>query len=172
MFILAAWGCQNPIIGRTATDEEMFGPQTMRLQPTFTEVKDWTGDKNPDGIEAVIELQDQFGDPARATGRMIFELYTYRFAAPDPKGERVGGPWVGSLMTKDEQVAQWNSAIRGYSFQLAQPKLSLDKNYVLTAEFELGQRRLFDQVVIEGRNAENKPFGRHSLKADEQQPSH
>jgi hypothetical protein len=172
LLVLAACGCQNPIIGRTASDEEMFGPQTLRLQPTFTEVKDWTSDKKPDGIEAVIELQDQFGDPARATGTVVFELYSYRFAAPDPKGERVGGPWVGSLVTKDEQVAQWNSAIRGYSFQLADPNLSLDKNYVLTAEFDLGKRRLFDQVVIEGRNADNKPYGRHSVKADDQPPSH
>jgi hypothetical protein len=172
LLFLIAMGCQNQMIGRTASDEEMFGPQTMRLQPTFTEVKDWTGDKKPDGIEAVVELEDQFGDPTRATGTVVFELYSYRFAAPDPKGERVAGPWIGSLLTKDEQVAQWNSAIRGYSFQLVDPTISGDKNYVLTAEFELGKRRLFDQIVMEGKNAETKSYGRHTVKADDQPPSH
>jgi hypothetical protein len=169
---LIAMGCQNQMIGRTDSDEEMFGPQTMRLQTTFTEVKDWTGDKKPDGIEAVIELEDQFGDPTRATGTVVFGLYNYRFAAPDPKGDRVAGPWVGSLLTKDQQVAQWDSAIRGYSFQLADPAISEEKNYVLTAEFELGKRRLFDQVVIEGKNAETKRYGRRNVQANDQQPSH
>ncbi len=169
---LTAWGCQGNSIGRSASDDEMFGPQSMRLHPTFTEIKDWTGDNKPDGIEAVIELQDQFGDTTRATGKVIFELYAYRYSAPDPKGERVGGPWVGSLLTRDEQIANWNSAIRGYSFELAQPNLSRERNYVLTAEFDLGGHRLFDQVVIEGNDPEKKSFGRHNVHAPEQTPSH
>lgn len=169
---LTIFGCQGSPIARRPADEQMFGPQSMRLHPTFTEIKDWTGDNKPDGIEAVVELQDQFGDTTRAIGKVIFELYGYRHSAPDPKGERVGGPWVGSLLTREEQIANWNSAIRGYSFQLAQPDLSRERNYVLTAEFDLGTRRLFDQVVIEGKNPDKKTFGRHSVRAPEQAPSH
>ena len=172
--IVALGGCQtHDLLHRSRPDETMFGPVSMRLHPTFTEVKDWTGDKKPDGIEAVVELQDQFGDPTRATGRVIFELYGYRFAAPDPKGIRVAGPWIGSLAGKDDQIAHWNSAIRGYSFQLAFPTVSKDRNYVLTAEFDLGDRgRLFDQVVIEGNNQNGKGAGRRPVHAPVQDPSH
>src|ERR1700712_2827317 len=60
---------------RDATDAALFGPAAMRIHPIFTQVKDWTGDGHADGIEALIELQDQFGDPTKASGRIIFELY-------------------------------------------------------------------------------------------------
>jgi hypothetical protein len=173
--VVVICGCQtHDLLSRSPADDEMFGPVSMRLHPTFTEVKDWTGDNKPDGIEAVVELQDQFGDTTRATGKVVFELYGYRFAAPDPKGERVGGPWIGALLTTDDQIARWNTAIRGYSFQLADPTISKDRSYVLTAEFDLGARgRLFDQVVIEGQNEKGKrAIGRRAVHAPEQTPSH
>jgi hypothetical protein len=169
MVMAALCGCQTHtnLLARTPADEEMFGPVSMRLHPTFTEIKDWTGDNKPDGIEAVVELDDQFGDPTRATGKVVFELYGYRFAAPDPKGMRLAGPWLGSLLTKDDQVAHWSSAIRGYSFQLVDPTVSKGRSYVLTAEFDLGSRgRLFDQVVIEGTGID-----RRAVHASPQDPS-
>jgi hypothetical protein len=172
LLALTVCGCEAVPIGRTASDEVMFGPQTMRLQPTFTQIKDWNGDKIPDGIDAIVELQDQFGDTTRATGRVIFELYGYRYAAPDPRGERIGGPWIGSLQTKEDQVAHWSSAIRGYSFQLAQLLLSRDRTYVLTAEFDLGTRRLFDQVVIQGKDFASKRHGQINVHAPPQAPTH
>jgi hypothetical protein len=150
----------------------MFGPQTMKVQPTFTKLKDWTGDKVPDGIDATVELQDQFGDTTRATGRVIFELYVYRFDAPDPRGLRIGGPWIGSLETKDDQVAHWSSAIRGYTFELEQPRLTRERTYVLTAEFDLGARHLFDQIIIQGADFEGKRHGSLTVHAPVQAPSH
>src|SRR4051812_4509644 len=38
---------------RSETDTQLFGPVSMRLHPIFTQVKDWTGDNKPDGIEAL-----------------------------------------------------------------------------------------------------------------------
>ena len=64
LLIASVAGCQGgdaPFM-RSEADAQLFGPVSMRLHPIFTQIKDWTGDGRPDGIEALIELQDQFGD--------------------------------------------------------------------------------------------------------------
>ena len=155
--LLATAGCANQILPeRTPRDGTMFGPTRMRIHPIFTQVKDWTGDGQPDGIEALIEFQDRFDDPTKASGRAVFELFEYRAYNPDPRGERVHSPWTGSLMTVDEQRARWNRTLSTYSFRLAFPNVSEGRNYVLAAGFDRtageGQAsRFFDRIVIEGR---------------------
>ena len=134
---------------RDANEQAMFGPATMRLHPTFTQVKDWTGDGKPDGIEAMVELQDQFGEPTRAAGKVIFELFQYRPYTPDPRGPRVTNPWVTTITTKEEQEARWNRALRAYTFELQFPQIRKGEGYVLTASFEHNGGRLFDQLILE-----------------------
>src|ERR1700761_8650492 len=97
---------------------EMFAPTSMRIHPIFTQLADIHHTGVPDGIEAQLEFDDQFGDPTKAAGKVLFELFTYRRAAPDPRGRRIGGPWVGSLATLAEQNARWNTTLRTYRFQL------------------------------------------------------
>lgn len=148
-------GCEGGRYARSAADAAMFGPQTVRIHPTFTRAKDWTGDGTPDGVEAVLELQDEFGEPTRATGRAMFEVYQYRPYHPDPRGKRHPQVWEWSLKSKPEQVAHWSRALRAYSF-----KIPLDpgrQTVVLAASFELagGTPRMFDQIILEpsGRTA-------------------
>lgn len=148
-------GCQPPDrkpYARDANEEAMFGPASMRLHPTFTQMKDWTGDNRPDGVEALVELQDQFGDPTRAAGKVIFELFEYRPHAPDPRGVRVVNPWVATLATKEEQEARWNRALRAYAFELQFPQVQPGKPYVLTASFEHDGGRLFDRLILEPKS--------------------
>lgn len=149
--LLLLGGCQtDQPRQRTADEAEMFGPASMRIHPIFTQISDWTGDGKPDGVEALIEFQDQFGDPTKSTGQVIFELYDYRRASPDPRGDRFVNPWVGSLKTIDDQRQHWNRTSRTYSFQLACPQIQSDRPYVLTAIFQLsGGGRFFDRVVLE-----------------------
>jgi hypothetical protein len=140
---------------RSETDTQLFGPVSMRLHPIFTQVKDWTGDGKPDGIEALVELQDQFGDPTKASGRVIFELFDYRPFSAERRGERVCNPWIGYLETLDEQRDRWNRTSRTYFFQLESPQIIPTKSYVLTAEFQLAAGgRFFDQIVLEGQKPE------------------
>jgi hypothetical protein len=82
--LAALTGCQSdaPFV-RSEADARLFGPVAMRLHPIFTQVKDWTGDNKPDGIEALIELQDQFGDPTKASGRVV--LRAVRISAIQPR---------------------------------------------------------------------------------------
>ncbi|MBC7783668.1 MAG: hypothetical protein H7144_07490 [Burkholderiales bacterium] len=156
-------GCSSdtaPSTTRTPVDAALFGPASMRLHPVFTQVHDWTGDGQADGVEAVIELQDQFGDPTKAAGRVIFELYTYRQLNPDPRGQRVAAPWDGRLDSMEDQRARWNRVNRAYIFQLALDTVRKDQDYVLAATFELaGGGRYFSTLILPGDRATPKPAG-------------
>ena len=151
-------GCQagDAPLARSEADVRLFGPVAMRLHPIFTQVKDWTGDGRADGIEALIELQDQFGDPTKASGRVVFELYDYQALNPERRGERVVNPWIGYLETLDEQRDRWNRTSRTYSFQLQYDQIRPNNTYVLTAQFQLsGGQRFFDRIILEGRRGDS-----------------
>jgi hypothetical protein len=151
--LLIGCGGKPPPAPRSANDAALFAPASMRIHPIFTQVRDWTGDNRPDGVEALLEFQDQFGDPTKASGTVIFELYDYRKGNVDPRGQRVVNPWVGTLQTLAEQQARWNRTSRTYYFQLEYPGIRADRNYVLTATFDTGATRFFDQIVLEGERA-------------------
>lgn len=153
--LLLLAGCQSSAPRpRDTAACEMFAPTSMRIHPIFTRVRDWTGDGKPDGIEALLEFQDQFSDPTKAMGTVIFELYDYRRGDPDPRGNRLANPWIGSLMTLGDQREHWNRTSRTYSFELAYPAVSLNQNYVLTAIFQRADGgRFFDRMVIEATSA-------------------
>jgi hypothetical protein len=141
---------------RDATDAVLFGPATMRLHPIFTSVKNWSGGPQPDGVEALLELQDQFGDPTKASGTVIFALYQFKKFDPDRRGILLA-EWVGDLTTLEAQRDRWNRTSRTYGFQLAVGGLTLDQNYLLTAEFQLANgSRLFNQLVIQQQITPNK----------------
>jgi hypothetical protein len=146
-FLLSS-GCESRY-RRTPADAEMFGPQSMRIHPTFTRPKDWTGDGRSDGIEAVVELQDEFGEPTRATGKVTFEVYAYRPYYPDPRGKRTPDVWQWTLATRAEQAAHWSRALRAYSFKI--PYDPGRGTVVLAGTFALagGTPRLFDQIILE-----------------------
>lgn len=148
--LLLLLGCESsPSRPRSLTDAALFGPAAMRIHPIFTQIKDWTNDEKPDGIEALVELQDQFGDPTKASGRLVFELFEYRPYEPDPRGQRLANPWVGDLDTLESQRERWNRTSRTYSFQLAMASIDPKKTYVLTATFELSNGgRFFDRIIL------------------------
>jgi hypothetical protein len=156
--LLAISSCQqNKPHPRDAAETAMFGPAAMRIHPIFTRIQDWTGDGKPDGIEALIEFQDQFYDPTKAMGTAIFELFEYRRGFPDPRGERLLNPWIGSLNTLEEQRQHWNRTSRTYTFQLTWAGIRRDRNYVLGATFELkGGGRFFDRMIIEAQDRPSK----------------
>lgn len=147
---LAAGGCERRVkgldMGKNAAG--IIGPVSIRIHPSFTQVKDWTGDGNPDGIEALLEVRDRWNEPIRATGRVLFELYDYRIGSPDPRGTRLVNPWAVSLATVEEQTARWDRVSRAYKFQLAYRQADPDRTYILTASFETEGGRLFDRLNL------------------------
>jgi hypothetical protein len=147
--LLSSISCNNKRalpMGKNA--EGIIGPVSIRVHPTFTQVKDWNGDNKPDGIETLLEVRDQWDEPIRATGKVIFELYDFRRGHPDPRGARLANPWVVSLATADDQAARWDRVSRSYKFQLAFPQIDRHKTYVLTASFETEGGRLFDRLTL------------------------
>jgi hypothetical protein len=126
----------------------IIGPVSIRIHPTFTQLKSWTGDDKPDGIEALLEVRDRWDEPIRGTGKVLFELYDYRHGYPDPRGNRIVNPWATSLATVEDQAARWDRVSRAYKFQLAFPQIDPKKTYILTASFETEGGRLFDRLTI------------------------
>jgi len=152
--LLLVAGCGSNLFHQkeTPADGASFKPVAMRLHPIFTGIKSWQGDAQPDGIEAELEFLDAFDDPAKAAGRVIFELFAYNNKSPDPRGNRLANPWVGSIGTIEEQRTRWNRTSRTYSFQLAFPAINPTETYVLTASFEpVGGSRLFSRTILRGR---------------------
>jgi hypothetical protein len=156
LFLLGAGcGVSGPA-ARTPDAAAMFAPVAMRIHPIFSEIKDWTGDDKPDGVEVNLEFEDQFGDPTKAAGTVVFELFAYRQYEPDPRGERVVNPWIGPLRTLADQQARWNRTSRTYAFQLEYPPIRVDRSYVLTATFNAGGTRFFDRIVLEATQPKSK----------------
>lgn len=147
--ILSVVGCAQPNLDEPNVNQDaLFGPTAMRIHPIFTQVRDFNNDGTPDGVEALLEFQDQFGDPTKAAGTVMFELFEYRKANPDPRGARVVNPWIGSMLTRQEQEARWNRTSRTYTFQLAYPSIQTTRNYVLTASFRSSTGERFDDRVV------------------------
>lgn len=155
-------GCAQPNTTRApANQQSLFGATAMRIHPIFSQFKDWTGDGQIDGVEVLLEFQDQFGDPTKAAGTAMFELYGYRRANPEPRGQRVLNPWIGSISTLEEQRARWNRTSRTYTFQLATPNIDTSSDYVLTAVFRSATGgRFFDRVVLDGQENRVEPATR------------
>jgi len=156
--MIAICGCssQPSPDPRTAEENQLFGPVSMKLD-TFSKVKDWNEDNVPDGIEALIEFDDRFGDRIKAAGTVIFELYDYRPYWPDPRGSRLANPWTASLITYEDQKAHWETASGAYMFRLAFDQAAWNHDYVLTATFQsAGGARFFSRIVLQGE----KPEGR------------
>src|SRR5688572_5742706 len=97
-------GCyQSNLESAPPNDPTLFNATSMRIHPIFTQLKNWVGAEKPDGIEVLLEFQDQFGDPTKADGTVMFELFEYRQANPEPRGQRLSNPWIGSIATLEEQ---------------------------------------------------------------------
>jgi hypothetical protein len=162
LLLLAACDSSNSR-PRTSDEIAMFSPVSIRLHPAFTLVKDLSGNGIPDGFEAVVEFDDRFGDPTRAAGTVLFELYDYRAGFPDDRGVRLVDPWPGKILTVDQQKAHWDVALRAYSFELAYPAVRTDRDYVLHVTYDPGPGNgpmLFAQTIINSTKPRSSPVTR------------
>jgi hypothetical protein len=111
-------------------------PRAVKIQP-FTRVASFDGDEVPDGILAVVQPQDRFGDPVKAAGFFYFELWTYRQASQERKGERLAY-WERTIASSSEVDLYWTRAMM-YEFQLAWTRgleaIQPNRKYVLTVAY-------------------------------------
>jgi hypothetical protein len=151
LVLLLVLGSCTSSIRRDQVDSAMFAPVALRVHPIFTEPKDWTGDGKVDGVEALIQLIDQFDDPTKARGQIVFELFARRRYSPDSRGQALE-TWTMPLYTLAEQNEHWRRIGGAYAFQLPFPQLAGYGATVLSAEMTLaGGGRLRDQIVLSGK---------------------
>lgn len=156
---LTAWaGCDRGEIseigdGPSAVEIAAFySPTSIEILP-FTKIRSFDDDIIPDGLGVSMRTLDGAGDSVKAYGTFIFELYSYRKASADHRGELLQ-TWTQSIHSPDEQRQFWERVTTTYEFQLSwegQP-LPPDQRYVISASFQApGGRRLFDQYEFEFR---------------------
>lgn len=146
---LLAAGCAADPSAPAGSQNEMFAPKAVRIHPVFTKIASWSGDERPEGIEALVELRDQFDDTCKGAGSLVFELYEFRTDQPDPRGKRLYNPWQVDIDTEEEQRERWSKTGRCYTFRLAADRINENGRYVLTVSFTpTGGTRLFDRIVL------------------------
>jgi hypothetical protein len=156
LLMLTFGACHRGEIG-TMTDgpstEELvqyYSPKSIRILP-FTKPRSFDADAVPDGIGVSLRTLDGAGDPVKAYGVFMFELFAYRQAIGGNRGPLIR-TWTQPVVNLAEQKQFWERVTTTYEFQLSwegQP-LSPQKKYVLVASFQApGGERLFDEYTFE-----------------------
>jgi hypothetical protein len=155
LFSLAALvlvGCADTGGMPAGPREDLFAARTVKIHPVFTRIADWTGDGKFDGIDALVELRDQFGDTTKGAGTFTFELFEMRQDRPEGKGRRVSAPWRAEVVTPEQQRARWSKTSRCYTFRLQSPEAARGSHVLgVTYAPAGGGPRSFDQVVLTAR---------------------
>jgi len=101
-------GCKSaPKVAPEKADMlSLLMPRQIRIQP-FTKIKSFDADQVPDGILLVLRPTDEFGDPIKIVGHLYFELYAYKKASAERKGERIEF-WERTLATAQDQKLYWD----------------------------------------------------------------
>ena len=151
-------GCERGRVSDTTegpTTEELvsyYSPQSIKILP-FTKPCSFDEDVVPDGLCVSLHTLDAAGDPVKAYGTFLFELYAYRPGTSDHRGELLH-TWTQPVNNPKDQKQYWEKPTKTYEFQLSwegQP-LEPQKKYILTATLQApGAKRLFDEYEFEFR---------------------
>lgn len=126
----------------------MLLPTKIRIH-SFTKIKPLFGSALPNGIEVWLEPLDQFDDVVKVVGEFYFELYGFKPASADPKGERIEF-WQVRIGTPEEQQRYWDRVARMYRFPLAWDYAPAPgRKYVLLVTYRTpSQERLADETTL------------------------
>jgi len=159
---LAVVGCQSTGPDHHPTEQERLDmlslmlPEQIEVLP-FTKITSFDEDNVPDGILAVVQPVDRFGDPVKAVGYFYFELWTYQDASGERKGERLAY-WDRALTSADDVRLYWTHA-RMFEFQLAWTRgleaVQPNRKYILAVSYRtpwdetIQDEYVFDFVLSE-----------------------
>ena len=129
-----------------------YSPKDIEVLP-FTKPRSFDDDAIPDGLGVSLRMLDAAGDSVKAYGTFMFELYAYKQASAQHRGELVQ-TWTQPVVSPDDQKQFWERVTNMYEFQLSwegQP-FRPDNRYILAASFQAsGAKRLFDEHEFEFR---------------------
>lgn len=156
--VLFVTGCPRgdvPEISEGPTTEQLidyYSPRRIKILE-FTKPRSFDDDAIPDGIGVSLRPLDGAGDPVKAYGTFIFELYAYRPASGSPRGQLLQ-TWTQPVVSLDDQKRFWERVTSTYEFQLSwegQP-VPPQKKYILAVSFQApGSKRLYDEYAFEFR---------------------
>jgi len=155
---VAICGCHSTPRSTDNIDQqlELLLPQKVEILP-FTKPRSWDKDDVPDGLEVVLRPLDAFGDQTKAVGMFRFELYLFRKASADQRGQRIGF-WEVGVSDNKAQVRHWDAITRTYRFRLqwdgprpVPGKYLLEATYVGPSD-----KRITDQYILQLQP--QKPF--------------
>ncbi|MBN2563229.1 MAG: hypothetical protein JXQ75_20090 [Phycisphaerae bacterium] len=151
-------GCPRGQVSGTTegpTTEELiafYSPKSIKILP-FSKPRSFDDDAIPDGIAVSLRPLDGAGDPVKAYGTFIFELYACRPASGDHRGELLR-TWIQPVVDLEDQKQFWERVTATYEFQLSwegQP-IPPQQRYRLAVSFQApGSKRLFDEYEFEFR---------------------
>lgn len=154
---LACCGCGRGQIEDTAegpsTDDLVayYSPRTIKILP-FTKPRSFDEeDAIPDGIGVSLRALDSSGDPVKAYGTFVFELYGYKNALGGHRGPLIQ-TWTQPVRDVSDQKKFWERITTMYEFQLSWEGAPIppQKKYILVASFQAaGSDRLFDEYEFE-----------------------
>lgn len=126
-------------------------PCELQIEP-FTKIRSFNDDDIPDGILAIIRPVDRFGDPVKAVGLFYFELWEYREASEDRRGQRLEF-WEKPITHVEDVKNHWSRA-QMYEFQLAWTQgggaIRPGRKYLFTATYRTPwDTTIQDQYVLE-----------------------
>lgn len=151
-------GCQRGSVGGTVDGpsvEELvqyYSPRKIKILP-FTKPRSFDDDVIPDGVGVSLRPLDEAGDPVKAYGVFMFELYEHRKGLGNRRGELIQ-TWTQPVLGAADQKQFWERVTSTYEFQLSWEgkPLSPDQKYVLVASFQsTGSERLFDEYEFQFR---------------------
>jgi len=164
--VLLSGACQRGDVSEIATgpsaDERLsfYSPRAIKILP-FTKPRSFDEDLVPDGLGVSLRALDSTDDPTKAIGTFMFELYAYRPASQDRRGQLLQH-WTQHVGPED-QAQFWERITGSYEFQLSwegSPILP-EKRYLLAATFQAGPGadRLFHEYEFEVRVSREELFG-------------
>ena len=138
-------GCDGG--AKTGTTPAPLLPKSVRLH-SFTGTRTFAAGGGVSGIEARVELRNQFDDATMALGTCQFSLYEHRPRQGDPRGRRLDF-WSIDLTDPQTNQKYWDSISRTYKIPLAWDKpIPVGTKFVLEVAFSAPEGpRLFDQIV-------------------------
>ena len=160
--LMAAGGWLVMLVGCNGTESKPMGNgggsafcvKEVRLQRSFTRILG-AGAKAGDtgGIDAYVELLDQFGDPIKAVGEFRFEIFRYQPAVADRRGTRFEEEGMQEVDLRDLGVNQqyWDDITQCYRMRLKLPEEAAAlRQIVLQVTFMAeGADRIQNMLVLE-----------------------
>ena len=155
LVVAAMAGCclyRTPRPGEVAVPSpvNLLLPRELRISP-FIEVT--RADDGVHYLKALVEAKDSFDDAAKAFGTFRFELYSFREANADPKGNRIA-VWDVAADDARSNLLHWDGITRMYVFKLRWDNpLAEGTPYVLVVTLSSRfSERLTDERTFDGDN--------------------